>query len=168
MQAILLTTIPGIVLIVPLFPILLSIGLVDNVLGIILADCSWTTPFAIWVLRGFFEELPREVEEAAMIDGCTRFNTFLRITLPLALPGIIASGIIIFLAVWNEFMFANILSRVHAKTLTVLMAGFVTPVETVWELIFASQVLAELPVILLTVAVYKHMVRGLTFGAVKG
>lgn len=168
MQAILLTTIPGIVLIIPLFHIINSLRLLDTMPGLILAQLSWTTPFAIWVMRGFFEELPKEVEESALIDGCTRFKTFLYITLPLALPGLIAAGVIIFLAVWNEFMFSNILTRTAAKTLTVYIAGFVTPVDTIWEKIFAAQVIAELPVILLTIAIYKYMVKGLTFGAVKG
>jgi multiple sugar transport system permease protein len=168
LQAIVLTTIPGIVLIVPLFSILMMVGLIDTLPGLIIAQLSWTTPFAIWVMRGFFEELSEEIEESAMLDGCTRFKAFLYIVLPLAAPGLIASGVIIFLAVWNEFMFANILTRIAAKTLTVYMASFVTPVDTIWEMIFASQVLAELPVILLTVMVYKYMVRGLTFGAVKG
>ncbi|MEM2703799.1 MAG: carbohydrate ABC transporter permease [Candidatus Bathyarchaeia archaeon] len=168
MQAILLTTIPGIVLIIPLFYIVNGLRLLDTIPGLILAQLSWTLPFAIWVMRGFFEELPKEVEESALIDGCTRLRTFLHITLPLALPGLIAAGVIIFLAVWNEFMFSNILTRTVAKTLTVYIAGFVTPVDTIWEKIFAAQVIAELPVILLTIAIYKYMVRGLTFGAVKG
>lgn len=167
-QAIILTTIPPIVLVVPLFTIFQEMGLIDTLAGLILADCSFTIPFAVWVLRGFFEELPIEVEEAAMIDGCTRFNSFLKITLPLAAPGLVAAGIIIFLAVWNEFLFAVIFSRVNAKTLTVFMSGFVTPVDTSWEYIFSSQVVAELPVMILTLMIYKYLVRGLTFGAVKG
>jgi multiple sugar transport system permease protein len=160
--------VPRIALVVPYFLMMLRLGLLDTYTGLILAYVSFALPFTIWLMIGFFDEVPRDVEEAAFVDGCSRYRAFRDVVLPLAAPGLVVTGIFAFLLSWNEFLFALILSGVHSKTLPVVIAGFNTDVGPLYNEMSAAAVLVMIPTVILTLALQRHVVRGLTLGAVKG
>jgi multiple sugar transport system permease protein len=118
-------------------------------------------------MRGFFAEIPKEIDEAGMMDGLTRAGTFLRLLIPLAAPGLAATAILCFILSWNEFLYAFVLVAFEGRTLTVGIPGLVTPHGTLWGQVAAVAVVATLPIIVFTFLVQKHLVRGLTFGAIK-
>ncbi|OGH96365.1 MAG: ABC transporter permease [Candidatus Margulisbacteria bacterium GWF2_38_17] len=137
-------------------------------LGLIFIYSAWFLPFSIWILRGFFAAIPVELEEAATIDGCSNIGVFLRITLPLAIPGIIATGIFILIQAWDELMFAWMLTSDATQTLPVGIRLFVGNFQNRFDLMMAAATVATIPVLILFFVLQKHIVRGLTAGAVKG
>lgn len=160
--------IPPIVIVVPLFLMFRNLGLLDTKFALILANLSFNTPFAIWLMRGFIESLPPELEECAMIDGCGRIQAFFRITLPLTLPGITATAIIVMIVTWNEFLFPLILTSREARTLPVVAAGFVEKYGVNWAQLSAISMVMFLPLIAIAGYIQKYFIRGLAQGAVKG
>ena len=127
------------------------------------------TPFVIWMMRGFFQEVPADLEEAAMVDGCTRLGALWRVVLPLSAPGLIATSIFTFLGAWNEFAFASLLTSTKAsQTTTVLIASQISFDQVFWGRIAAIATVLIVPVIVFFILVQKNLVRGLTLGAVKG
>ena len=162
-----LRIIPPIVTIIPLFLMMRSVGLNGTLLSIILLHTFMNLPLAVWLLRGFYAEVPKELEEAAAIDGLSRLATFFRIVLPLAMPGVASTALLSFVFSWNEFLFANILSGAYTRTATVALTEFVTPVGTEWTRIMAAGTIVAVPVWLAALAAQKYLVRGLTLGAVK-
>lgn len=147
---------------------MLGLGLLDTHAGLILAYVSFALPFSTWLMIGFFDEVPAELEEAAMVDGCSRLAALVRVTLPLAAPGLVVAAIFAFLVSWNEFLFALILSGIRAKTLPVVIAGFNTDIGPLYSDMSAAATLVMIPNIVMTVFLQKHVARGLTFGAVQG
>ena len=123
--------------------------------------------FVVWLLRGFFLEIPIELEESALLDGYGRLEVFRRIALPLAKPGIIAAGIFSAIFAWNEFLFAAILTADNVRTLPVAITGFSTSMGIRWGAFMATAAVAILPIFILTIVLQRQLVRGLTFGAVK-
>ena len=160
--------VPAVALVVPMFIIAVRTGLKGTLFGLVLAHTSFTLPLVIWMMRSFFAELPLELEEAALVDGTTRFGAFWRIALPLTLPGLTATAILVMLFSWNEFLFALILSGPDTQTMPVGMASFIGTVSIDWGGSSAAAVIAMLPVFVLGLAVQRFLVRGLTMGAVKG
>src|SRR3989339_515342 len=136
--------------------------------GIILIYSAWFLPFSIWILRGFFAAIPKELEEAALIDGCSRLRVFWYVALPLALPGIVATGIYIFLQAWDELMFAWVLTNADTMTIPVGIRLFVGNYQNRFALIMAAATVATIPVVVIFFLLQKHIVKGLTAGAVKG
>ena len=159
---------PRIVLVVPYFLMMQKLGLLDTYAGLLIAYISFALPFSIWLLIGFFVDVPLEIEEAAMIDGCSPIGVLLRVVIPIVAPGLVVAAIFAFLVSWNEFLFALILSGVNAKTLPVVIAGFSTDVGPLYGEMSAAAVMVMLPNIVMTVALQRFLVRGLTLGAVKG
>ena len=159
---------PRMVLVVPYYLMMQRLGLLDTYTGLLVAYVSFALPFSIWLLIGFFVDVPLDVEEAAMIDGCSRLGVLLRIVIPIAAPGLVVAAIFAFLVAWNEFLFALILSGVNAKTLPVVIAGFTTDIGPLYGEMSAAAVMVMLPNIVMTVALQRFLVRGLTLGAVKG
>jgi len=159
---------PPIAVIIPLFLLLKRLGLIDTYAGLIIVYCTFNIAFSVWLLTGFFEEFPRDIEEAAMVDGCSRGGALLRIVIPLVAPGIVVTAIFCFIFAWNEFMFALILTRETAKTVTVQLSAFQSPTKILWGEMSALIVIAIIPILVMTLAVQKYLVRGLTLGAVKG
>jgi len=162
-----LRIVPPIVTIIPLFLVMRTIGLNGTLIAIITLHVFMNLPLAVWLLRGFFEDVPKEIEEAAQIDGLGHLATFFRIVLPLATPGVAATALLCFIFSWNEFLFASILSNAKSQTLTVALTQYVTPVGTQWTLIMAAGTLVAIPVWIAALSAQKYLVRGLTFGAVK-
>ncbi len=159
---------PRMVLVVPYYLMMQKLGLLDTYTGLLVAYVSFALPFSIWLLIGFFVDVPLEVEEAAMIDGCGRVGVLLRVVIPIAAPGLVVAAIFAFLVSWNEFLFALILSGVHAKTLPVVIAGLNTDVGPLYGEMSAAAVMVMLPNIVMTLFLQRYVVKGLTLGAVKG
>jgi N,N'-diacetylchitobiose transport system permease protein len=156
-------------LIIPLYILLSRAGQVDKLTGVILTYLTFVLPFCVWTLRGFIIGVPRELEEAAMVDGSTRFGAFVRILLPLVAPGLVATSIFAFIQVWNEFIIAYIvLSSPENQTLTVWLAQFTSLRGTQWGPLMAGATLTAIPVVLFFLAVHRRIAFGLTAGAVRG
>jgi ABC-type glycerol-3-phosphate transport system permease component len=160
---------PGLILAIPMFLVFRQLGLHDTLQGLIIIYIAFNMPFNIWLLTGFFEEIPREIEEAALIDGCSAWQLYTRVILPLALPALAASLIFCMLLAWNEFQFALILTRTDdARTLPVVISGMTSDRGTYFGQMGATGMLAILPVLAVAIYVQRFLVKGLTAGAVKG
>jgi ABC-type glycerol-3-phosphate transport system permease component len=158
---------PAILFLVPLFEILRGLGLVNTLGGLILSYLTFSLPFCIWLLRGYFEGLSPELEEAALTDGCNRIQALIRITLPLAAPALVATGAFAFINSWNEFLFAFILDG-QQPVLTVQLYGFIGQYGPDYGDLMSAAILIALPPVILFVIMQRHLVRGLTAGSVKG
>ncbi len=159
---------PGASVIIPLFQLLQKVGLYDTYFGLILIHTAVLLPFVIWLLFGFFQTIPREIEDAALIDGCSRMEALRKVILPLALPGIGATALFAFLGSWNEFFFALILtSSDSTRTIPVGIGLFVGEYLDVWNQMAAAAVLFSLPPLILFMFTRKTFVKGLVAGAYK-
>jgi len=158
---------PPVASIIPIFIIMRTFKLLDSPAALIIAYFTFNIPFAVWLLRSFFREIPREIEESAMVDGCSSYNAFFRIALPLIAPGLAATGIFTFIFSWNEFLFALILTGTRAQTVPVALTGFIRETGIMWSHMAAAGVLAMAPMILFTALVQKNLVKVLTMGAIK-
>lgn len=159
---------PSVATAIPLFIMFVYLRIIDTYLGMILAYLTFSLPFAIWLLRGYFIDMPREIDESAFVDGCSEYEMLLRIFLPLAAPGIAVTAIFVFLLSWNEFFLALILTRTAATTVPVGMAGFMQHYRIAWGETASTVVVVLIPLVLWIQVLQKHIVRGLTMGAVKG
>jgi multiple sugar transport system permease protein len=159
---------PPIAVVIPYFTIVQAAGLYNQLPGVILVYALFNLPLAIWMLKGFLEEIPMEIEEAALVDGATRWQAFRRVVLPLSRPGILAAAIIIFAFDWAEFLFAFILTATpDAQTFPVGVQGLVTQFEIIWNDMAAGGVIAiALPLALMLIA-RRHVMAGLTFGVIR-
>jgi N,N'-diacetylchitobiose transport system permease protein len=156
-------------LIIPLYITLSRVDQVNKLSGVIITYMTFVLPFAIWTLRGFILGVPRELEEAAMVDGTTRFGAFVRILLPLVAPGLVATSIFAFIQAWNEYIIAYVLlSSPEKQTLTVWLASFTTNRGTAWGPLMAGATLTALPVVIFFLLVQRRIAFGLTSGAVRG
>lgn len=162
-----LRLLPPIMFVIPLYILLGKTGLVDTLSGLVLVNTLVNVPLALLVLVSFIQDLPREIEEAAMIDGCSIWNMIFLIVLPLTLPGISAVAMLTFIWSWNEYLFALILTINRATTVTVGASLFVTAWGIKWGDIAAAISLSIIPILIFTVWVQKYLVRGLTLGAIK-
>jgi multiple sugar transport system permease protein len=162
-------TVPGIALSLPLFFVYSKLGIIDTHFGLIVAYVALNVPFTIWLIDGFFRQVPKDLAEAAQIDGCTRWQAFWQVEFPLAGPGIASAGIFAFLTSWNEFALASQLTRsVNSKTLPVGLLDYTSEFTIDWRGMCALAVIMIVPALVLTFIVQKHLVSGLTSGAVKG
>jgi multiple sugar transport system permease protein len=169
-SAVLITyLVPPSILFIPLYAQIRTFGLSDSLAGLIAAYPSFTVPFVTWLLMGYFESIPVELEESAMIDGATRFGAFRRVILPLAAPGVLAAALYAFTQAWNEFLYALVfITNVKLRTLPVGLSSFITGDVYGWGFLMAGAVLTTLPVIAVYIYLQKFMVEGLTAGSVKG
>lgn len=160
---------PAVVLFISVYMIINTLGLTDTFLGLILCHCILTFPFALWMLKSFFETIPREIDEAAWVDGASFLYTFTRIILPLALPGIFSVAVFVFVLSWNEFLFASVLiTSGDMKTIPLGIAEFITSFDVRWGEIMAMGTLATVPVVVLFLCVQRYFLSGVISGAVKG
>lgn len=159
---------PPIAFTIPFFLAYRFVGLIDTVVGLIIIYLTFNLSLVIWMMRTFFDGVPRALEEAAWIDGASVWGTFLRITLPLSAPGLAATAIFCFLFSWNDFFYALILTRTHAMTAPVAVVNFMQYEGWEWGKIAAGGTMVMLPVVIFSLIVRNYLVRGLTAGAVKG
>jgi N,N'-diacetylchitobiose transport system permease protein len=156
-------------LIIPIYLMLDDAGQTDQLTGIIVTYMTFVLPFTIWTLRGFIVNIPMELEEAAMVDGCTRAGAFRRILLPLVAPGLVATAVFSFILVWNDYLIAYVLLQSPEKqTLGIWLASFTTNHGTDWGGVMAGSTLYAIPVVVFFLLVQRRVVSGLTAGAVKG
>ena len=159
---------PIVLLIIPLFIIMRQFGLLDTYLGVIIAHSTFAIPFSTWMMTGYMDAIPQDLDEAAMIDGCTRLGTLFRVLFPLCTPGIIATGIYLFITSWNEYLYAATLAGGDLKTITVAIQSLIGEYEIEWGLLTAGGFIGSLPATILFLIVQRRLVGGLTQGAVKG
>jgi len=160
---------PAIVTAVPLFLIMRDLRLVNTRVSLVIVYTAFNLPFVVWMMRGFFVEVPRDLEEAAMVDGDSRLGAFRRIVLPLVTPGLAATAVFCLVVSWNEFLFALVMTQTDdAMTLPVGIAGRVTQYGIKWGAMSAASIVAIVPILTFALAVQKYLVRGLSLGAVKG
>jgi len=160
--------IPGISFLVPWFILFRALGLIDTFIGLVIAHLVITVPLITWIMIGFFEEVPLELEEAGRIDGCSRLGVFLRIAVPLVRPGLVSAGILALIFAWNSFLFPLILAGVKTKTLPVVVYSFMTFDYLDLGGIYAASTLITLPVLVMVLLVQRQFIRGLTIGGLKG
>lgn len=158
---------PPIAFVVPMYLMVLQLNLLDTHIALILIYTSMNLSLVIWLLRGFFAEIPIEIEEAALVDGYTRIQIFWRIAVPLVQPGIITAGVLVSIFSWNEFLFASVLTQTNAQTLPVYLSGFSNAMGMAWGQYMAVGVIALLPISAVAFILQRYLVRGLTFGAVR-
>lgn len=159
---------PPIATVVPLFLLMNRLGLMDSHIALIMAYTAINIPFAVWMLRGFMDEIPIDLEDAAMVDGCSRIKALFQIVFPLILPGLAATSVFAFLLAWNDFALALILTSREAKTLPLIVTSFITEEGILWGPMAAASSLILLPPVLFVVFAQRHLAKGLTMGAVKG
>ncbi len=160
---------PAVLLLLPIFIALRVLGLYDTHLGLALAYTAFLTPVSIWILKGFFDSIPPELEDAARIDGCTRAGAIVRVVLPLARPGVAATAVLIAISSWNEFLFALMLTTSQGiRTWPVGLQLMVGEYQLPWGLLTAGGIISIAPILLFFALVQRALVRGLTLGAVKG
>jgi multiple sugar transport system permease protein len=159
---------PPVAVVVPYFGVVRTLHLYDEPLALILVYTLFNLPFSVWMLKSFLSEIPLEVEEAALVDGATRWTAFWRVVLPLAAPGILASGVIVFAFSWSEFMFALILTQTpSAQTFPVGVQSFVTQFNIIWNEMAAAGVIALLVPLVPMIIARRYVLAGLTFGAIR-
>ena len=160
--------VPGISILVPIYLAASRLGVLDTYGLLIVVYTAFNLPFAIWLLRGFFRDVPHEIREAAIIDGCTEFQVFWRMILPLVTNGIVATAVFVFIAAWNEFLFALALTNAKTATAPLSVVGFRNELGVQWDAIGAAALMISTPVVLFAVVMQRYLVRGLTMGSVKG
>ena len=159
---------PPALFVVPFLILYARLNLVDTYLGLILAYTMFNTPFAVWIMRDFFENLPTDLEDSALVDGATHWQAFVRIVLPLSAPGLVSVAILSFVFAWNEFLYALMLTNFDAITIPVLIAGQSNTRGIQWWFISALTLAAVTPVILIGLFLERYITRGLTAGALRG
>jgi multiple sugar transport system permease protein len=159
---------PEILVVLPVFMIFQAIGLYDSYFGLIWVYQLITMPLVIWVVRGYFEDISVEVEQAAQLDGYTWYQVFFKILAPLVKPGLVASGLLAFIFAWNEFTFPLILSGMNVQTITVTSLRYMSTAAVHYGQVAVAAFIAAMPEIIICLFIQKHLVRGLSFGAVKG
>ncbi len=167
MSALIPQMLPPITIIVPLYVLFNGLKLLDTRWALIISYLTFTIPLALWMMIGFFDDVPLELEEAAMIDGCTRLGALVRVSLPLVAPGLAATAILAFLYCWNEFLYAVILTGREARTLPVTITSFMTNKAILWGRIAASGSMVLVPVLAFALLAQRYLVRGLSRGAIK-
>ena len=161
---------PLVLLLISIYVIFLKIGLTDSLYGLILADCTFAIPFSVWMLKGFFDTIPKDIEEAAKLDGCSRMGILSKVVIPLLKPGIIATAIYIFLLSWDDYIFAlTLTSSTSMRTLPVgISLTYLGEFQYRWGELMAASCSAALPITIIFIFLQKFLVKGLTGGAVKG
>jgi multiple sugar transport system permease protein len=163
-----LQLVPGISVIIAYYYIATNLGLFDTHILLIILYLLWNIPFTIWIVRGFFEGIPVELEEAALIDGCTRLSALLRIVLPLSAPGVGAVALLLFIFSWNEFTLPYFLTALYARPLSTTVVFYMSHTEIFWGRIFALGFISTLPPIALALIIRRYFIRTLAFGTLKG
>jgi multiple sugar transport system permease protein len=166
-QFLVINMFPIVLLLIPLFVIMRVLKLIDTYFALIIAYSTFTIPFSTWMMTSFFNAIPKQLDEAALVDGCTRFSAMTRVIVPIAFPGIAATAIYIFITAWNEFLYAAILTGNKVLTIPVALQNLIGEYNIAWGLLTAGGVISVIPVIVLFFFIQKQLVSGMTAGAVK-
>jgi multiple sugar transport system permease protein len=166
-QFLVINMFPIVLMIIPLFILMRQFGLLDSFTGVIAGHATFAIPFSIWMMTSYMNAIPTELDEAALMDGASRLQTIRLVVLPLAMPGVVTTAIYIFVASWNEYLFAMMLSGDKVRTVTVALQLFIGEFSVQWGMLTAGGVLVALPVTVLFLLVQRRLVSGLTAGAVK-
>jgi multiple sugar transport system permease protein len=158
---------PPIIIAVPFYILVVKLKLLTTVIGIVLAHSVLTLPLLVWMMKNFFDTIPADIEEAAIIDGCSMAGAFLRVSLPLVLGGLSATVIICIITSWNEYLLASVLTTFKTVTLPVAIPNLITSKGTAWGEICAIGTVVSLPIAIFTILVQKYLVKGMTMGAIK-
>lgn len=158
---------PPIVVLIPVFLLFSNLGLRDNYIGLIILYTTVNLPFVVWMMKGFFDEIPLEYEEAAMVDGYSRLQAVWKIVIPEAIPAMAATAVFSAIVSWNEFVFANLLNRDYANTIPPFLNSIIGVGAVEWGRLAAASVIFVLPIVIFTFIVRNHLLRGVTFGAVR-
>jgi multiple sugar transport system permease protein len=167
MVTLLTRMIPPVIIAIPFYVLMVKLQLLNTMTGIILAHSILTIPLMLWMMKSFFDTVPREIEEAAIVDGASNFSIFLKITMPLVLGGLGAASVLCIIASWNEYLLASVLTGRNTATLPVAIPGLISSKGTLWGEIAAVGTAVSLPIVIFTVIVQRHLVKGMTMGAVK-
>lgn len=168
LQFLLINMFPIVLLILPLFVLMRSVGVLGTHIGLIVANSTVAIPFSVWMMTSYMNNIPTELDEAAMTDGCTRLGALRRVILPLCTPGIVATGIYIFITAWNEYLYALTLGGNDVRPITVAIQTLIGEYEIAWGLLTAGGIVGALPATVLFLIVQRRLISGLTQGAVKG
>lgn len=158
---------PPVASVIPIYLIASHLGLLDTYVVMILIYAGFNIPYVVWIMRGFFADIPREVEEAALVDGCSKLNVLVRIVLPLSVAGLVATALFAFVLSINEFLYALVLTGMKTKTMPVAIAALITDRGIQWGRMTASGTILLIPLIIFFCLIQRRLVRGLTFGAIK-
>jgi multiple sugar transport system permease protein len=158
---------PPVAVVFPIFLLFRALKWVDTYHGLIVLYTTFNLPFVVWMMRGYFRDVPVEVEESAMVDGASRWRVLWAISVPLAAPGLVATAVFTFIFSWNEFLFALVLTRVNTVTMPVALTSYFGAQSAFWGEASALSLAATLPIVMLTLLMQRHLVAGLTLGAVK-
>ncbi len=167
-QFLIINMFPIVLLLIPLFVIMSRLHLRDTYIALVLAYATFAIPFSTWMMTSFFNAIPRSLDEQAQIDGCSRFTAMIRVIIPIALPGIAATAIYIFITAWNEFVFASVLTGNDVQTIPIALQNMVGQYQIEWGLLTAGGVVSAIPVLILFFFIQKQLISGMTAGAVKG
>ncbi|MGE5553565.1 MAG: carbohydrate ABC transporter permease [Betaproteobacteria bacterium] len=159
---------PAISTAIPYFLLIKTLGLLDTRMALIITYTGFNLSFVVWQMIGYYQEVPADLENAALVDGAGTIQTFFKVTTPVTLPGLLSTAVFVFIMSWNEFLFAVILTSINTKTLPVSIAGFITDKNLAWSEMSAFSMLTIIPVVAFALATQRYLVRGLTMGAVKG
>lgn len=159
---------PAVAVVLPLYIVFQNLGLLGTIPGVILAHTTFTLALVVYLMKGLFDEVPKEIDQAALVDGYSEWQTFLYVILPISRSSIAATGFLAFIFSWNEFLFALLLGGTEARTLPAAFPGLVTPLGTYWGQLCAAAFAVAIPVIVLATLIQRYLVKGLTLGAVKG
>jgi multiple sugar transport system permease protein len=168
LQFLVINMFPLVLLILPLFILMKTLGLVDTYLALIIANSTVAIPFSVWMMTSYIDGIPRSLDEAAMTDGCSRFGALFRVVLPLCTPGIIATGVYIFITAWNEYLYALTLGGRSVKPITVAIQTLIGEYQVEWGLLTAGGIVGAMPATVLFLLIQKRLIAGMTQGAVKG
>lgn len=168
LQFLVINMFPIVLLILPLFVLFRVLGLLDTHFALIIANSTIAIPFSVWMMTSYMNGIPKSLDEAAMTDGCSRLSALWRVVLPLCVPGIIATGIYIFITAWNEYLYALTLGGRNVRTITVAVQTLIGEYEVEWGLLTAGGIVGALPATILFLLVQRRLISGLTRGAVKG
>lgn len=159
---------PPVAIVFPLFLLYVWLGWVDSYFGLILLYTAFSLPYVIWMMRGYIEDIPLELEESALVDGCTRWEVLWKVVLPMARTGLFATAVFTFIFAWNDFLFALVLTRTEVTTYTVQVTHYFGGQSNLWAKIAAMSVLGTIPVFFTVAVMQRYLVRGISMGAVKG
>jgi multiple sugar transport system permease protein len=160
--------VPPIAVVFPIFLLYVFFGMVDTYFGLVLLYTAFNLPYVIWMMRGYILDIPLSLEEAAMVDGCTRWQVFLKVVLPMTRAGLFATAILTFVFAWNEFLFALVFTRTEVTTYTVQVTHYFGGQSNFWAKISAMSALGTVPIFVIVAFMQRYLVRGISLGAVKG